>query len=110
MADGDPLRALGAVGLAALAAYAALLAVKFVRSRRHALAHPEDGRAAGAVTVLQPILSGDPSLEEALRRNLDGPAGAGLRGSVRRPASGGGVSAGRVCGHPRGLTHVADRP
>ncbi len=64
-------------GTGALVIYLAILETKIVLSRRYARAHREDSRATGSITVMQPILSGDPFLETALRRNLDrAPPGA----------------------------------
>jgi ceramide glucosyltransferase len=51
--------------------YLGILGIKVYRSRRFAAAHREDQRADGSVTVLQAILSGDPFLATALRRNLE---------------------------------------
>lgn len=58
------------VGVAALALYLLLLGVKFALSRRYA-ARPEPPTGEGPVTVLQPVLSGDEFLEEALRTTLE---------------------------------------
>lgn len=62
------------LGFAALALYLAILGTKVVLSRRYIATHPEDQTADGDVTrdvtVVQPILGGDPFLAEALRRNL----------------------------------------
>jgi ceramide glucosyltransferase len=69
--DADLLHLLGIVGVAALSVYVAILVVKFWLSRRHAIRHREVEQAESGVTVLQAILSGDPCLEEALRRNVE---------------------------------------
>ncbi len=61
---------LAATGDGALAAYLGILGVKFFLSRHHAVTHREESQDEAPVTLLQPILSGDPFLEEALRRNL----------------------------------------
>lgn len=58
------------IGFGALALYLAILGTKVVLSRRYIAAHPEEQTAEGEVTVIQPILGGDPFLAEALRRNL----------------------------------------
>ena len=57
-------------GAAAVALYAAIFAAKVVLAARHAARHREDDRLDGQVTVVQPILGGDPFLEEALQRNV----------------------------------------
>jgi ceramide glucosyltransferase len=61
-------------GAIAVALYAAIFAAKVVLSARYAATHREDDALGGEITVLQPILGGDPFLEEALRRNLRQPA------------------------------------
>jgi ceramide glucosyltransferase len=61
---------LSTIGDGALAAYLVILGVKFALSRRYAATHREDSLDEAPVTILQPILSCDPSLEETLRRNL----------------------------------------
>ncbi len=61
---------LSTVGDGALVAYLGILGVKFALSRRYAATHREEFLDEAPVTILQPILSGDPSLEETLRRNL----------------------------------------
>lgn len=58
------------VGGGAVAAYLLLLAAKFALSWRYA-ARREEPAADGPVTVLLPIVSGDPGLEDVLRRNLE---------------------------------------
>jgi ceramide glucosyltransferase len=50
--------------------YLAILACKAVLSWRYAARHRENEQVQGEVTVLQPILSGDPALESALEHNL----------------------------------------
>jgi ceramide glucosyltransferase len=53
------------------ASYAALLLLKFALARRAARAQEPSSRAAPApTTILQPILSGDPTLAEVLEANL----------------------------------------
>jgi ceramide glucosyltransferase len=61
---------LSTVGIGALAAYLGILGVKFILSRRYAVTHREESLDEAPVTVLQPIKSGDPLLEQALGRNL----------------------------------------
>ena len=58
------------VGVASAALYLAILLVKAWRSWRYAVRHPENDRLNGSVTVLQPILGGDPFLGQALLTNL----------------------------------------
>lgn len=62
---------LTAAGVGALALYAGILGVKYLLSRSYARSHPEESRDDGEVTVMQPILSGDPFLEGALKQNLE---------------------------------------
>jgi len=57
-------------GAIAVVLYAAIFATKFLLATRWAAAHREDAQLDGDITVLQPILGGDPFLEEALRRNV----------------------------------------
>ena len=57
-------------GLIALALYLAILLVKLVRARRYAARHREEQTLDAPITILQPILSGDPFLGDALRANL----------------------------------------
>ena len=71
MFDADLIHLLRMVGIAALGTYLAILFIKFWLSCRHALRHPENETANGEVTILQPILSGDPWLADALRTNLE---------------------------------------
>ncbi len=64
-----------------LATYVALQAARIAASLRFLLAASPPGPGAGPtaeerVTVLQPILSGDPALGECLRRNQDASPGA----------------------------------
>lgn len=66
---GDVFTILSWVGGGAVALYLLLLGVKFALSWRYA-ARREEPAADGPVTVLLPIVSGDPGLEEVLRRNL----------------------------------------
>ena len=61
---------LGKVGDAALAAYLGILGIKYFLSRHYAMTHREDSLEEAPITLMQPILSGDPFLEETLRRNL----------------------------------------
>jgi len=61
-------------GAVAVVLYAALFVTKYVLASRYAAAHPEDEQLDADITVLQPILGGDPFLEDALRRNLGQPA------------------------------------
>ena len=51
-------------GCAALALYVTILAVKFHLACRYAARHPDRACRDEPVTVLQPILSGDPALED----------------------------------------------
>jgi ceramide glucosyltransferase len=48
-----------------------LLAAKSLLALRYAAGHDESGTLDAPVTIVQPILGGDPFLEEALRRNLE---------------------------------------
>lgn len=57
-------------GAIAAALYTAIFAAKFLLASRYAATHREDEGLAGEITVMQPILGGDPFLDEALRRNL----------------------------------------
>ncbi len=57
-------------GSVAVALYLAILGAKFMICRRYAAAHPERETLEGDMTVMQPILGGDPFLAEALGRNL----------------------------------------
>jgi ceramide glucosyltransferase len=61
-------------GAIAVALYAAIFATKFLLASRYAATHREDEGLEGEITVMQPILGGDPFLDEALRRNLGQPA------------------------------------
>lgn len=58
------------VGLACTVGYLVLLFAKAMLSMRYFYTHQEINEKAAAVTVLQPILGGDPYLETALRTNL----------------------------------------
>jgi ceramide glucosyltransferase len=58
------------IGLIALSSYLVILATKFVLARRYAATHPEHATLDAPITILQPILGGDPFLEDALRANL----------------------------------------
>ena len=58
------------MGYSCFVAYLAIFALKAALSLRYLRRHPEPVGADGAITVLQPILSGDPWLEAALTRNL----------------------------------------
>jgi ceramide glucosyltransferase len=64
-------------GGTALALYLAILVAKFLLARRYAAGHPETAQREAPVTIIQPILGGDPFLEEALRSNVESaPRGA----------------------------------
>ena len=65
------IRLLTIAGAASLALYFAILAAKFILARRYAAAHPETAQRDAPVTIVQPILGGDPFLGEALRRNVE---------------------------------------
>jgi ceramide glucosyltransferase len=58
------------IGFSALALYLMLLALKAMLGWRYAATHPEAETLQGSVSVMQPILSGDPLLETTLHRNL----------------------------------------
>jgi ceramide glucosyltransferase len=58
------------VGYCAVACYALLLLMKAWLSVRHIRKFPEHEALGGEVTIVQPILSGDPLLEETLRTNV----------------------------------------
>ncbi|MDA7527588.1 glycosyltransferase [Planctomicrobium sp.] len=58
------------IGYTCTVGYLALLFAKAVLSLRYFYTHQEIEEKAAAVTVLQPILGGDPYLETALRTNL----------------------------------------
>jgi ceramide glucosyltransferase len=58
------------IGLTALALYLAILGSKFVLARRYAATHREDDSLDAPIAILQPILGGDPALEQTLRANL----------------------------------------
>ena len=57
-------------GYVCWAAYLAIFALKAALSLRYVRLHPEPVGVGGTMTVLQPILSGDPWLEATLSRNL----------------------------------------
>lgn len=57
-------------GSVAVALYLAILGAKFAICLRYAAAHPERETLEADITVMQPILGGDPFLAEALGRNL----------------------------------------
>lgn len=59
------------LGFIALGLYLAIVGAKLALARRYIGTHPETATAPGDVTVMQPILGGDPALEDALRRNLE---------------------------------------
>ncbi|MBE9138007.1 glycosyltransferase [Nodosilinea sp. LEGE 07088] len=59
------------IGMAALTAYLGLLQLKLFLSLRYQAQEPQSLPIEGKTTILQPILSGDPLLEEMLRSNLD---------------------------------------
>ncbi|HET8799078.1 MAG TPA: glycosyltransferase [Thermoanaerobaculia bacterium] len=58
------------LAFAAMLAYVAILAMKVVLARRWISAHPETETRDTPITILQPILGGDPALGDALRTNL----------------------------------------
>jgi ceramide glucosyltransferase len=58
-------------GMLALGLYLLILLVKAGLAWRYVRLHPEARIESATVTVLQPILSGDPLLERALRTNLE---------------------------------------
>ncbi|MGN6184227.1 MAG: glycosyltransferase [Thermoanaerobaculia bacterium] len=65
------------LGLIALALYLCIFLAKFALAHRYIAAHGEDETLDAPVTIVQPILSGDPFLESALRANLaNAPASA----------------------------------
>jgi len=65
------------IGCVSASAYLIIQAIKAVLSLRYASRHREQELAEGSVTILQPILGGDPALEQTLRTNLqNAPAGA----------------------------------
>lgn len=66
------------IGSLAAGLYLGLLAVKVFLSLRYARRYPHGESEVGEVTILQPILGGDPRLEETLRHNLI-PAGPSAR-------------------------------
>lgn len=59
------------LGFIALGLYLAILGAKLALARRTIATHPENDTAPGEVTVMQPILGGDPTLADALRQNLE---------------------------------------
>ncbi len=65
------------LGLIALALYLCIFLGKFALAHRYIAKHREDETLDAPVTIVQPILSGDPFLESALRANLaNAPASA----------------------------------
>jgi ceramide glucosyltransferase len=70
MPNTDLASTLGALGFASLAAYLAIFGIKLTLCRRYIASYPEEAPQESPITVLQPILSGDPFLEETLRVNL----------------------------------------
>jgi ceramide glucosyltransferase len=64
------IRVLTIAGATSLALYLAILVAKVILSRRYAASHPETAQREAPITIVQPILGGDPFLEEGLRRNL----------------------------------------
>lgn len=57
-------------GISSAALYLAILLIKALLSWRYVVRHPENDVLDGEVTVLQPILGGDPFLGPALQANL----------------------------------------
>lgn len=57
-------------GCASATAYLAIQATKTVLSLRYFRRHPEVDLVDGSITILQPILGGDPALEQTLQANL----------------------------------------
>lgn len=57
-------------GLICAGMYLAIMLMKAWRSWRHAITHPELDQLDATVTILQPILGGDPTLRESLQNNL----------------------------------------
>ena len=57
-------------GVVAASLYLAILLIKTFLSLRYAARHPENDLLEGRVTLLQPILGGDPFLGQALATNL----------------------------------------
>ena len=70
MSGHELIRLAAWIGYGALGGYLGFLLFKALRSVRWARVHPETNIADGDVTILQPILSGDPQLEAALSRNV----------------------------------------
>ena len=62
---------LSAIGIGGLGAYLGIFALKFALSWRYASLHRETEVAEAPITVMQPILSGDPFLAFSLRHNLE---------------------------------------
>jgi ceramide glucosyltransferase len=58
------------IGIVSACGYMTILLTKAWLSARYAIRHPETDILEGSVTVLQPILGGDPFLAESLRSNL----------------------------------------
>lgn len=58
------------IGLIALALYVAIFAIKLALAHRYASTHPETATRIEPITILQPILGGDPGLADALQHNL----------------------------------------
>jgi ceramide glucosyltransferase len=65
------LNIIGLVGLVALGAYLGLLVLRAALASSYAKTHRETATRSELITVVQPILSGDPALESALRANLE---------------------------------------
>ncbi len=64
------MNVVGTVGLVSLSLSLSILTTKYLLARRCAATHREDETLHAPITVLQPILSGDPQLEQTLRSNL----------------------------------------
>lgn len=59
-----------AMGLAAVTLYLVILIGKVLLARRYVRTHPESARRSAPITVVQPILGGDPALEATLLETL----------------------------------------
>jgi ceramide glucosyltransferase len=57
-------------GLAAVTLYLVILIGKVLLARRYVRTHPESARRSAPITVVQPILGGDPALEATLLETL----------------------------------------